>query len=195
MRVILGSQSPRRREILSYFSLPFEQHSPHFAEERVPFNGDPILYASTLSEGKGASLTSQFPRAVILTADTVVFKEGKIYNKPANEEENLAMLKELIGSWHSVFTAVTASLGKRQVTRVEETRVEFQSLGVEKLKLYHKYFKGCDKAGGYSIQMGGSLIVKRMEGCFYNAMGLPLQALQAVLKEVGIDLWHFLVSS
>lgn len=192
MRLILGSQSPRRREILSFFSLPFEQISPHFAEESVIFQGDPIAYVTTLSEGKAASLLPHYPKAIILTADTAVYKEGQIFNKPADEKENYAMLKELMGSWHSVFTAVTVRSGNKIATQYQETRIEFRELQEEQLKLYHQSFKGCDKAGGYTIQRGGSLIIKKMEGCFYNALGLPLNGLQSVLKEVGIDLWHYL---
>lgn len=194
MRLILGSQSPQRREILGYYSIPFEQVSPHFAEELVPFEGDPAEYAKTIAVGKAASLAPRFPKAVVLTADTVVFKEGRIFNKPANEQENFEMLTELNGSWHSVFTAVTAQSGKIRATAHEETRVQFHTLSDAELKIYHQAFKGTDKAGGYSIQMGGSVIVKRMEGCFYNAMGLPLAALQIVLKEVKINLWDYLIS-
>ncbi len=195
MRLILGSRSPRRAEILRYFSLPFEQISSHFEEELVPFQGDPIQYATTLSEGKGLSLSPQYLQATILTADTVVFKEGQIYNKPATDEENFEMLKKLNGSWHSVFTAVTAIQGRKKATICEETRILFHHLADLELQKYHRAFHGKDKAGGYSIQMGGSLIVKRMEGCFHNAMGLPINGLHRVLKEVGIDLWHYLPTS
>lgn len=193
MRLILGSQSPQRREILEYYTLPFEQVASHFAEELVPFEGDPVHYATILAEGKAASLKDRFPQAVILTADTVVFKEGKIFNKPADEEENFAMLSELNGARHSVFTAVTALKKDKCSTVCEETRVEFHHLSDAQLKLYHHAFHGRDKAGGYSIQRGGSVIVKRMEGCFYNVMGLPIGALQQVLKNVGINLWDYLV--
>lgn len=194
MHLILGSQSPRRQEILSFFSLPFEQITPHFAEELIPFDGDPVNYASSLSEGKALSLIGRYPKAVILSADTVVFKEGEIFNKPTDEQENFEMLKKLNGSWHSVFTAVTATSEHHTSTRCEETRIEFHHLLDSQLQLYHRAFQGTDKAGGYSIQRGGSLIIKRMEGCFYNAMGLPIGALKQVLKEVGIDLWHYLPS-
>ena len=198
MHLILGSQSPRRCEILGFFTLPFEQIASHFAEELVPFEGDPVSYASALSQGKANSLRACYPKAVILTADTVVFKAGamggKIFNKPADEQENFAMLKELNGSWHSVFTAVTATNGTHSCTVCEETRVQFHHLTDHQLQLYHHAFQGIDKAGGYGIQTGGSMIVKRLEGCFYNVMGLPIGALQQVLKEVGIDLWHYLPS-
>jgi septum formation protein len=194
MRLILGSQSPQRREILSFYTIPFEQISSHFAEELVPFMGDPIEYAKTLARGKADSLAFRYPKTVILAADTVVFKNGKIFNKPENEEENFAMLKELNGSWHTVITAVVVQKEKEQHIGHEETRILFHTLGDEELKRYHLAFKGTDKAGGYSIQKGGSVIVKRMEGCFYNAMGLPVSLLQALLKDVGINLWDYLAS-
>jgi len=192
MRLILGSQSPQRREILNFYALPFEQVSSHFAEELVPFEGDPICYAKTIAKGKADSLASRFPEAIILTADTVVFKGGKVFNKPETEQENFEMLKELNGSWHSVFTAVAVQKEKKQLIGCEETRVQFHTLDDGELQRYHLAFKGTDKAGGYSIQRGGSVIVKRMEGCFYNVMGLPISLLQELLKEVGINLWDFL---
>ncbi|MBI3901055.1 MAG: septum formation protein Maf [Chlamydiia bacterium] len=192
MRLILGSQSPQRKAILSYYALQFEQATSYFEEERVPFEGDPIKYVTTLSKGKAKALAPQFPDAIILTADTVVFKEGKIFNKPATEEENFSMLQELNGSWHSVFTAVTALRGEIEATDFAETRVQFHSIEERELRLYHRAFNGLDKSGGYSIQKGGSLIVKRMEGCFYNVVGLPPFTLQKVLKEVGLNLWEHL---
>jgi len=192
MRLILGSQSPRRREILSYFSLPFEQLTSHFAEELVPFEGDPVAYAQTLSKGKATSLAPRYPKATILTADTCVFKDGTMMGKPSDDGEAFEMLSTLNGSWHTVYTAVTAQCGEKEVTTCEETKVLFHQVSVEELRHYHQAFKGTDKAGGYGIQMGGSVIVKRMEGCFYNVMGLPISATCQVLREVGIDLWRFL---
>lgn len=192
MRLILGSQSPQRRDILSYYSIPFEQVSSHFAEELVPFTGDPVSYVNTLSIGKATALAPCFPEATILTADTVVFKDNKVFNKPENDQENFEMLKELNGSWHSVFTSVTALQGEISATDYTETRVQFHALSDAELQLYHRAFNGLDKSGGYSIQKGGSVIVKRMEGCFYNVVGLPTFTLQKVLKEVGINLWEYL---
>ncbi len=87
MKLVLGSQSPRRKEILQSFSIPFTQASPPFDEEAVPFNGNPEDYVCTLSKGKGQSLLSQFPESVILTADTIVFREGKVYGKPKDKED------------------------------------------------------------------------------------------------------------
>lgn len=195
MRLILGSQSPRRGEILKYFSIPFEQVTSNFEEELVPFEGDPIAYTSTLAKGKALSLAPRFPDATILTADTVVFKDGKIFNKPATDEENFEMLKKFNGSWQSVFTAVVASHGKKMALAYAESRILFKSVSEADLRLYHQAFKGCDKAGGYSIEKGGSVVIERLEGCFYNVLGLPITGLQKVLKEMGINLWHYLNSS
>ncbi len=194
MRLILGSQSPQRKEILQFFSHPFEQISPSFDERLIAYHGDPIDYVQTLSIGKSNSLISHHPESVILTADTVVYSENKIFNKPHNEEEGFEMLCTLQGGVHTVYTAVTAAYRNEQYTECASTKVHFHSLNEMQLQLYHKAFRGIDKAGGYGIQMAGSIIVKKLEGCFYNVMGLPLSATQNVLQKVGIDLWHYLCS-
>ncbi|MBS0627201.1 MAG: Maf family protein, partial [Verrucomicrobia bacterium] len=84
MQIILGSTSPRRGEILRFFSLPFTQISSDFDEKSVPFTGDPLQYVETLAKKKGESLTSKYPQDAIITADTIVYLEGKVYNKPEN---------------------------------------------------------------------------------------------------------------
>lgn len=192
MKLILGSQSPRRKEILSFFSYPFETLSPPFDESSVPFTGDPEVYAKALSQGKSGSLETS---DVLFTADTIVFKEGQLLLKPADEAEGFEMLKTLNGAWHTVYTAVTARLGAKMATLVEKTDIKFHRVSEAHLKLYHNAFNGLDKAGGYGIQEGGSIIIERIEGCFYNVMGLPLHATAHVLEEMGIDLWHHLKSS
>lgn len=190
-RLILGSQSPRRKEILSYFSLPFEQFAPNFDEETLLFKGDPGEYVSSLSKGKAESLQMQYPEAIILTADTVVYREGKIYNKPKNEEEAFQALTELVGQWHSVFTGVTVNANNRSYQQWEETRVLFNPLTPDEIRHYHKKIHWADKAGGYAIQMGGGLIVRKIDGCYYNVMGLPINTVRALLQKVGIELWEY----
>lgn len=189
--LILGSQSPRRKEILEFFKLPFEQHSPPYDESSLPFEGDPISYVQELAKGKALSLQSKFPDKVIVTADTIVFKEGKLFCKPESDKESFEMLKTFNGSWHTVYTAVCAMQGKKIALDYEETQVLFHQLTEEQLHHYHIAFQGKDKAGGYGIQMGGSIIIKRIEGCFYNVMGLPITALRNALLEMGVDLWHY----
>lgn len=192
MQIILGSQSPRRKEILSYFSLSYTQISSDFDEDSVVFQGDPLSYAHAISHGKAQTLSTQFPHAIILTADTIVYRQGKIYGKPQNDQEALRYLKELIGQWHSVYTSLTLRQREREWQAIEETRVLFNELTEEQICTYYQMIPYTDKAGGYAIQHAGSLIVKRIEGCYYNVMGLPVNALRELLLQVGIDLWKHL---
>lgn len=192
MRIILGSQSPRRKEILGYFSIPFEQAVPSYCEELLLFNGNPVDYAQELSKGKSDALFPLFPNATIITADTVVFREGKIYGKPQNASEAFQALSELAGKWHSVFTAVTIRYADICHTDVEETRVQFNAINSEHIRNYQQRIHCEDKAGGYAIQGAGSLIVRKIEGCYYNVMGLPIHTLQRLLLRIGIDLWDYL---
>lgn len=190
-RIILGSQSPRRKEILGYFDIPFEQKSPVFDEEAVPFSGDPAAYALTLAKGKAESLKAQFPDALVITADTVVFCEGKIYNKARDEEEAFQFLTELTGKWHSVFTAVCCADRTQEVAAVEESRVLFNQLTPNDIRHYHSKIHWRDKAGAYAIQLGSGLIVKKIDGCYYNIMGLPINTLRQLLQHFGIELWDY----
>jgi septum formation protein len=193
MTLILGSQSPRRREILSFFSIPFKQISPHFDEEAVPFKGDPKEYARTISEGKSDSLAALYTQDLILTADTVVFQGGKIFGKPLNEKESYSHLKDLVeGKQHSVFTSVTLRQAHQKHTLIEETKVLFNDLTHEQIQNYHRVLPCTDKAGGYMIQGAGSLIIKKIDGCYYNVMGLPVNALAELFQKFGIDLWRHL---
>lgn len=192
MQLILGSQSPRRKEVLSYFNIPFMQVSPDYDEDAIPFEGDPIQYVQILSKGKADSLVPRFPEGMIITADTIVYREGKIFGKPIDENQAYEFLHELQGNWHSVFTGMTLHYKGKVFQEVEETKVLFNQLTEEQMRNYHRDLHFVDKAGGYMIQGAGSLIVKRIEGCYYNVVGFPVNALYAVLRLAGIDLWNHL---
>ncbi len=195
MQLILGSQSPRRREILNLFNFPFKQVSPNFDEDSIEFQDNPHEYVQILAKGKADSLGDQFPSSLILTADTIVYKEGKIFGKPKDSQEAFQFLKELAGKWHSVFTGLTVRSQGKDYPIVEETRVLFNSLSAEKIHTYLQRVDYTDKAGGYMIQGIGGLIVKRIEGCYYNVVGLPINALCTAMHMAGIDLWEHLKGS
>lgn len=192
MALILGSQSPRRVEILSFFKLPFVQTKPSFNEESVAFEGDPASYATAIAQGKAEELAVLHPNDYVLTADTVVYRNGKVYAKPHDEADAVRMLSELAGGWHSVFTALVLRHGDAEFSQCEETRVCFRTATTEQLRQYVRGVHTADKAGAYAIQGPGGLIVERIEGCYYNVMGLPLNALSQLLSHVGIDLWKHL---
>jgi len=186
--MILASQSPRRREILSFFNLPFTQVSPDYDEEAVPFEGDPVEYVRVLSEGKALSIEKD---DIIISADTIVYKNGLLYPKPKDEKMVKRFLSELVDSWHSVYTGVTVRRGDELFSQVEETRVLFNPLTPEQIGHYCNKIHWADKAGGYAIQMGGGLIVRKIDGCYYNVMGLPINTLHALLRKVDIELWEY----
>lgn len=190
--IILGSQSPRRKEILGYFSLPFEQANSDFDEEAVPYMAPPQNYAASLSRGKALALTAKFPEQWILTADTIVFCENKVFGKPKTLEEAHSFLQHLQGRWHSVFSAVTVCKGNQEFTEVEETRVLFNELTRDQIQKYHEKTLWNDKSGGYTIQMAGGMIVNKIDGCYYNVTGLPVNTVRKLLLCAGIDLWDYL---
>lgn len=192
--LILGSCSPRRREILNFFSVPFKQVDSNFDESEVIFQKDPALFAKQVATRKAESLFERFPDEVILTADTVVYQGGRIFLKPQSIEEAHGMLRELSGKEHKVYTGVCVSKKNRSFSDAEETRVFFHELTEAQIRAYHNHFLPLDKAGGYAIQKGGSLIVKRIEGCYYNIMGLPIHTVRRLLLKAGIDLWDYLKS-
>ena len=190
MRIVLGSQSPRRREILSYFNLPFDVARPDFDEEAIPFAGDPAAHATQLALGKARSLVGDHPYQPILAADTVVFREGQIYGKPRDHDDARKMLSELSGQWHSVFTALAVIYQGEERAGCQETRVRFHELSEDQLERYLTEVPILDKAGAYAIQTAGGIVVREIQGCYYNVMGLPLQSLTELLLPLGIDLWN-----
>lgn len=188
MELILGSQSPRRAEILRFFNLPFKQIAPDFDEDSVLFEQDPEKYAAAIAKGKLDSFN--LPNdTLLLTADTVVYSEGEVFGKPKDEKEAAAFLKKLSGKWHTVCTALAASCGNKRSLYVEKTNVLLNPLSDQQIKNYHLAFPCMDKAGAFQIQAGGSIIVNQIEGCYYNVIGLPINALVTILSDFDIDLW------
>lgn len=192
MELILGSTSPRRKEILEFFSYPFRQESPNFDESTVPFLGDPHSYVCTLALEKAHALKTRFPNSVILTADTIVFSDGKCLGKPKDEQEAVEMLTSLSGKWHTVYTAVAVISPTKTVCEAEETRVLFNVLSPEDIHRYLRSHALLDKAGAYALQKSGSLVVKEIIGCYYNVIGLPTNTLRKLLYQAGIDLWDYM---
>ena len=192
MKIILGSQSVKRREILGHFSIPFIVVPSAFDEESIAFGGNPGEHALLLSQKKNEVLRGQYPGEVILTADSVVYCDGMMYNKPRDLDEAFSFLTAFSGKWHSVFTGVTVSRGPLVYSDVEETKVLVNPLTPGQIKKLHAAIFTLDKAGGYTIEKSGNLIVSRLEGCYDNVLGLPVNTTQKLLLKIGIDLWDFL---
>ena len=179
---------------MEFFSLPFIQIKSDFDEESVPFLGNPHEHARLLSQKKGEALAKRYPSEVILTADTVVFCNGVLYNKPRDEQEARQFLRNLGGEWQQVCTGVTVRRGGEVYSDVAETRLLFHKLSDEQIARFHRHFEVFDKAGGYLIEKSGNLIVSQIEGCYYNVLGLPINLARKLLLHLGVDLWDYLKS-
>lgn len=187
--LILGSQSPRRKEILAFFNLPFMQVAPNFDEESAPVLDDPAAYAESLARGKALSIKDRYPDAWILGADTVVHMDGKYYAKPKDRHEALQFLKEFSGRWQTVITGIALVHGKHVDVGHERTKVLFNKLSDKEMNHYLDSNTWQDKAGGYTIVGASSLLVEKIDGCFYNVMGLPVNTLKRLFVHAGYHLW------
>jgi septum formation protein len=190
--LILGSSSPRRKEILDFFNIPFLQVCPDFDESSVEFKGNPAQYVMEISEGKATSLKGIYPNQIILTADTIVYKSPSVYLKPNDEKHAYYMLKELQGSYHQVYTSITICLNHKMISDHAISNVLFNKLNDSQIKSFLSLGAFKDKSGSYFIQGSGSLLVNKIDGCFYNVMGLPVNLLYNLLKQFNIDLWNYL---
>ena len=190
--IILASQSPRRREIFRYFSLPFEQIFHEFDEASYPMGEIPRDYAKGLSLEKAKDVFSRYPENVVVAADTIVVINGLTLSKPKNRSDALQMIHSLSGKWHTVITGVSVISSTGSHSSSAETQVLLNSITEEQIQSYLDRGEWHDKVGGYAIQGVGSLLVNRIDGCYYNVMGLPVGVLSSLLREAGVDLWKFL---
>lgn len=180
--MILASQSPRRKELLSLITTDFEI-IPAKGEEILPEKISPENAVLLLAQQKADEIFTKYKNQVIIAADTVVAVDGKILGKPADETDAFNMLKTLSGRVHSVFTGVCVISANGEKTEfAEQTAVEFYPLSDEEIRAYIATGEPMDKAGAYGIQERGALLIKRIEGDYYNVMGLPVGRLSRVLK-------------
>lgn len=173
-KILLASQSPRRKEILSMAGFEFEVVSIH-ADEDFPRELKAHEICEYLSLHKSQHYTTEITEnQVLVTADTIVWIDDEVLNKPANVEEAQHMLQKLSGKTHTVYTGVTLRNAEKSYTFHDATVVEFYPLTPEEINLYIQNCRPFDKAGSYGIQdWMGTVGVKGIQGCFYNVMGFP----------------------
>lgn len=186
MKIVLASQSPRRRQLLGQMGLEFTTQSPEIDESA--FHGrDARDLVETLSREKARWVArQQTPDTLVIGADTVVVLDGAILGKPRDGAEAEAMLAALSGRDHQVFTGVTLCQGDRILTQAEETQVTFRPLTGQEIRQYVSTGEPMDKAGAYGIQGLGALLAERLEGDYFNVMGLPLCRLGEMLAQFGV---------
>ena len=174
MKIVLASQSPRRRQLLGQMGLEFTTQSPEIDE--AAFQGrDARDLVQILSREKARWIAGQVdPETLVIGADTVVVRDGEILGKPKGEEEARAMLASLSGRTHQVCTGVTVCRGDKVLTQVEETQVTFRPLTDQEIRQYVSTGEPMDKAGAYGIQGLGGLLVAGIQGDYHNVVGLPV---------------------
>ena len=187
--IILASQSPRRQELLHRIGIhDFSVVAPQI-DETYPSGlcaEETVQYIARKKSEAAAHLCE--PDDLIITADTMVFFGSDRLGKPKDEKDALRMLTELSGNRHTVCTGVSVRLKERSETFCVSTDVFFRNASQEELLAYIKSGEPMDKAGAYGVQGLGALLVERIDGDFYNVMGLPLEALGRALSRFGLKL-------
>jgi septum formation protein len=185
LRVILASQSPRRRELLNLIGIAHEVQPADIDESY--FTGErPREHAERLARGKTAVIAEREPDALVIGSDTIVVVDGDVLGKPADQLDAVRMLARLAGRSHVVITAVAVSWRGQTRSAVEEVGVTFHPMSRTEIDAYIATGEPMDKAGAYGIQGYGATIVSRVDGDYFAVMGLPLQRLTRVLGSLGI---------
>ncbi len=184
-QLVLASGSPRRKELLAMLDVDFEVRVPEGIEETVPEGMASGEVAEYLARKKASGYVESMMRDgdLVVAADTVVVCDGEVLGKPRDAAEARNMLRKLSGRGHEVVSGVAVTDGVRTESFSAVTEVEFAELSNEEIEHYVECYKPLDKAGAYGIQEWiGAVGVKRIDGSFYNVMGLPVQRLYGVLK-------------
>lgn len=187
MRIILASQSPRRRELLERMGITKFDIIPAKGEEIADPALSPQALVEALSRQKAAEVADQFPDALVIAADTVVAIDGKVLGKPNSPEHAIEMLTNLSGRAHHVYTGFTVRCGQTIVTAHEDTTVKFRQLTAQEIASYVATGEPMDKAGSYGIQGFGCVLVSGIQGDYYNVVGLPVCRLFQVLEQFGVN--------
>jgi len=188
MRIILASNSPRRRELLSQIGIEFEVIPSNYEEHEIGLPMPGLVEHFAFMKAKYVAQSVQGD-ALVIGSDTVVYLEG-IMGKPRSKEDAFAMLKKLSGKQHLVISGLSVinTTTGESLTQHESTKVKMKELNSDEITAYIKSGEPVDKAGAYAIQGMGSLFVERIEGDYFNVVGLPLFRLSNMLEHFGVKL-------
>ncbi|MEG0133626.1 MAG: Maf-like protein [Clostridium sp.] len=192
MKIVLASASPRRQELLKRITENFEIKVSNFDEDSLEFNGDIEDYVCTLAKGKAENVLfdKTNDENIIMGCDTVVYLKGKIFGKPTDDKDAFEMLKKLSGNIHKVYSGIALlnSKTKKCVTKSVCTEVKFMEISDDMIIKYVKSGQCNGKAGAYGIQDDAAVFVEKIDGCYYNVVGLPLNTVFLLLREMGVNL-------
>lgn len=185
VKVVLASQSPRRRELLTLIGIPHEVR-PADVDETVGPDETPIPHCERLARDKIQALAVNEPDTVVIGSDTIVVVNETILGKPHSQQHAIAMLTQLSGRTHTVYTAVAVAWNGEIVSGVEKVAVTFRELTAGQIEAYVKTGEPMDKAGAYGIQGFGATNIERIEGDYFAVMGLPLGRMIQLIRSLGL---------
>jgi septum formation protein len=186
-KIVLASASPRRKDIMRITGLNFTVCTSDYKED-LDLSLKPRELARFLSLKKAEAVKHQYKNAIIIAADTFIVFKNRLLCKPRTDKEAEKMLRMLNGKAHSVITGLTImdTVSSKKLSRSVETKVYFKKLGREEISAYVRSKEPLDKAGAYAIQGLGAVFIEKIDGDFFNVMGLPLYALTESLKKFGV---------
>ncbi len=183
-KIILASQSPRRKEILEMAAIDFDVELANIIE-LLDDKLTPIENVISLAKQKAKAVAIQFTNKIVLAADTIVLLENEIIGKPKDENNAFEILKKLSGKRHEVITGVCLLKNDIEITFHDTTAVFFNTISDEEINFYINKYKPFDKAGAYAIQEWiGAVAISKIEGCYYNVVGLPISKVVNALNNL-----------
>ncbi len=185
MKLILASASPRRSELLRNAGIAFTVEPADVHEQALP-NEPPLAYAQRLARDKARAVFARHPDNVVLGADTIVVADEHLLEKPRDAEDAARMLRILSGRPHQVITGVCLVTSGFQQTEAEITEVRFSPLSATEIAGYVATGEPMDKAGAYAIQGIASRWVERIDGCYFNVVGLPVPRVYRMLRALEV---------
>lgn len=186
MQLILASQSPRRKELMGLFSIPFVNRAADIDETMDP--GKPAFQEVARVSRAKALATPHGYDDVVVAADTIVVCGGEVLGKPRDAQDAFRMLRLLSGRDHQVMTGLTVLRGDREAVHTEVTDIHFRPLSDQEILAYIRTGEPMDKAGSYGIQGGAALFAEKIAGDYYNVMGLPVCRLGQILRQIAPEL-------
>lgn len=185
--LVLASRSPRRFDLLTGMGFEFEVIPAGEEAERGVTHHDPFALPEMIARRKCSAVADDHPDSIVVAADTMVILDGEILNKPVSDDEARRFLSRLSGRTHTVITGVAVQRRSDGVDLAasEKTLVTFRELGEEEIVNYVATGEGRDKAGSYAVQGLGASLVRSIDGCFYNVVGLPVALLCELLRKIG----------
>lgn len=190
MKLILASQSPRRKKILSRLNIPFKIIVSGLDEPIFTDTEKPVDYAQKLASLKCNDISKKYTDYLVIGADTIVVLNDKVMGKPKNKDDAINMLRKLSGNTHRVITAVSMQCAHNSINHSfhEDTKVTFRRIPSEYIYTYTDSPSPYDKAGSYGIQDWSAIFVDKINGCYDNVVGFPLSRFVFELKKIGINL-------